>query len=64
MQEHRLFSRRSKAESEKLSEKTQESFREESGMKMATGIQMVLEAKKNKLNDSSKWFTFGQKIRP
>ena len=31
---------------------------------MATGIQMVLEAKKNKLNNSSKWFTFGKKIRP
>ena len=31
---------------------------------MATGTQMVLEAKKNKLNNSSKWFTFGQKIRP
>ena len=28
---------------------------------MATGTQMVLEAKKNKLNNSSKWFTFGQK---
>lgn len=31
---------------------------------MATGTQMVLEAKKNKLNNSSKWFTFGQKLRP
>ena len=31
---------------------------------MATGTQMVLEAKKNKLNNISKWFTFGQKIRP
>ena len=31
---------------------------------MATGTQMVLETKKNKLNNSSKWFTFGQKIRP
>lgn len=31
---------------------------------MASGNQMVLEAKKNKLNNSSKWFTFGQKIRP
>jgi len=31
---------------------------------MATGTQMVLEAKKNKLNNSSKWFTFGQNIRP
>lgn len=29
---------------------------------MATGTQMVLEAKKNKLNNSSKWFTFGQKL--
>ena len=28
---------------------------------MATGTQMVLEAKKNKLNNSSKWFTFGHK---
>ena len=28
---------------------------------MATGTQMVLEAKKNELNNSSKWFTFGQK---
>ncbi|EEI83063.1 hypothetical protein HMPREF0077_0849 [Anaerococcus tetradius ATCC 35098] len=33
-------------------------------LKMATGTQMVLEVKKNKLNNSSKWFTFGQKIRP
>ncbi len=31
---------------------------------MATDTQMVLKAKKNKLNNSSKWFTFGQKIRP
>ena len=31
---------------------------------MATGTQMVLEAKKNKLNNNSKWFKFGQKIRP
>ena len=31
---------------------------------MATGTQMVPEVKKNKLNNSSKWFTFGQKIRP
>ena len=30
---------------------------------MATGTQMVLEVKKNKLNNSSMWFTFGQKIR-
>ena len=30
---------------------------------MATGTQMVLKAKKNKLNNSPKWFTFGQKIR-
>ena len=30
---------------------------------MATGTQMVLEVQKNKLNNSSKWFTFGQKIR-
>ncbi len=29
---------------------------------MATGTLMVLEAKKNKLNNSSKWFTFGQKL--
>ena len=28
---------------------------------MAIDTQMVLEAKKNKLNNSSKWFTFGQK---
>ncbi len=27
---------------------------------MDTGTHMVLEAKKNKLNNSSKWFTFGQ----
>ena len=31
---------------------------------MATGTQMILEVKKNKLNNSSNWFTFGQKIRP
>ena len=31
---------------------------------MDTGTQMVLEVKKNKLNNSSKWFTFGQKNRP
>jgi len=31
---------------------------------MATGTQMVLGVKKNKLNKSSKWFAFGQKIRP
>ena len=31
---------------------------------MAAGTQMVLEVKKNELNNSSKWFTFGQKIRP
>ena len=31
---------------------------------MTTGTQMILEVKKNKLNNSSKWFTFGQKIRP
>lgn len=31
---------------------------------MATGTQMVLEVKKNTLNNSSKWFTLGQKIRP
>ena len=30
---------------------------------MVTGTQMVLEVKKNKLNNSSKWFTFGQKDR-
>ena len=29
---------------------------------MATGTQTVLEVKKNKLNNSSKWFAFGQKI--
>ena len=29
---------------------------------MDTGTQMVLEVKKNKLNNSSKWFTFGQKL--
>lgn len=29
---------------------------------MATGTQMVLEAKKNKLNNSSKWFTFVKKL--
>ena len=29
---------------------------------MTTGTQMVLEVKKNKLNNSSKWFTFGQKL--
>ena len=28
---------------------------------MATVTQMVLEVKKNKLNNSSKYFTFGQK---
>ena len=28
---------------------------------MATGTQMVLEVKKNKLNNNSKWFSFGQK---
>lgn len=31
---------------------------------MTTGTQMVLEVKKNKLNNSSKWFTFGTIIRP
>ncbi len=31
---------------------------------MTTGTQMVLEVKKNKLNNSSKWFTFGHNIRP
>ena len=31
---------------------------------MAADTQMVLEVKKNNLNYSSKWFTFGQKIRP
>lgn len=31
---------------------------------MAIGTQMVLEVKMNKLNNSSKWFAFGQKIRP
>ena len=31
---------------------------------MAAGTQMVLKVKKNKLNNSSKWFAFGQKIRP
>ena len=29
---------------------------------MANGTQMVLEVKKNKLNNSSEWFTFGQKL--
>lgn len=28
---------------------------------MTAGTQIVLEVKKNKLNNSSKWFTFGQK---
>ncbi len=28
------------------------------------GIKMGIFIKKNKLNNSSKWFTFGQKIRP
>ena len=28
---------------------------------MYTGTQMILEAKKNKLNNSSKWLSFGQK---
>ncbi|OFL67324.1 hypothetical protein HMPREF2758_06215 [Facklamia sp. HMSC062C11] len=28
------------------------------------GIKMGIFVKKNKLNNSSKWFTFGQKIRP
>ena len=32
--------------------------------KIATGTQMVMEVKKNKLNNSSKWFAFGQEIRP
>lgn len=32
--------------------------------KTLTGTQMVLEAKNIKLNNSSKWFTFGQKFRP
>ena len=31
---------------------------------MTIGTQVVPEVKKNKLNNSSKWFTFGQKIRP
>ena len=31
---------------------------------MATGTHMVLEVKKNKLNNSSKWFTLEQRIRP
>ncbi len=31
---------------------------------MAIGTQMVLEVKKNNENNSSKYFTFGQKIRP
>ncbi len=30
--------------------------------KMVTGTQMVLEVKKNKLNNSSKWFIFGEKL--
>ena len=29
---------------------------------MAIGTQMVKKKKKNKLNNSSKWFTFGQKL--
>lgn len=33
-------------------------------LKTATGIKMGTFVKKNKLNNSSKWFTFGQKIRP
>ena len=32
--------------------------------KTVTGIKMGTFVKKNKLNNSSKWFTFGQKIRP
>lgn len=33
-------------------------------LKTVTGIKMGTFVKKNKLNNSSKWFTFGQKIRP
>ena len=33
-------------------------------LKTVTGIKMGTFIKKNKLNNSSKWFTFGQKIRP
>ena len=33
-------------------------------LKTVTGIKMGIFVKKNKLNNSSKWFTFGQKIRP
>ena len=33
-------------------------------IKNGTGTQILMEIKKNKLNDSSKWFTWGQKIRP
>ena len=34
------------------------------GLKTVTGIKMGTFVKKNKLNNSFKWFTFGQKIRP
>lgn len=33
-------------------------------LKTVTRIKMGTFVKKNKLNNSSKWFTFGQKIRP
>ena len=33
-------------------------------LKTVTGTKMGTFVKKNKLNNSSKWFTFGQKIRP
>ena len=33
-------------------------------LKTVTGIKMGTFVKKNKLNNSSKWFTFGQKFRP
>lgn len=80
MHKHRSFSRRSVAEPEKLSEITQESFREDiivndfykiktskingyRRLKTVTGIKVGTFVKKNKLNNSSKWFKFGQKIR-
>ena len=33
-------------------------------VKIVIGIKMGTFVKKNKLNNSAKWFTFGQKIRP
>ena len=35
-----------------------------SQIRQRCGIKMGIFIKKNKLNNSSKWFTFGQKIRP